>query len=69
MTRYKIRFGLTRQVFIALFGFSGLLASMANVSNFTACLSLNNQPCMARKYLHFFNYHVAIDNRRYLLLL
>ena len=34
-----------------LLSFSGSLSSMTNVSNFTRCLSLNNQPCMTRLIL------------------
>ena len=35
-------FRLVKQVFIALLNFSGSLGSMANVSDFAACISLNN---------------------------
>ena len=35
-------FRLIKQVFIALLSFSGSLGSMANVSNFATCISLNN---------------------------
>ena len=31
---------------IGLLSFSRSLASMANIYNFTTCISLNNQPCM-----------------------
>ena len=48
---YKIMFRLIKQVFIALLSFSGLLAIMANVSSFTTCSCLNNQPCMTRSTL------------------
>ena len=44
-------FGLIKKSFIALLSFSGLIASMANTSNFTACISFNNQPCMTRPTL------------------
>ena len=37
-------FRLIKQVFVALSSFSGSLPSIANVSNFTTCISLNNQP-------------------------
>ena len=37
-------FRLIKQVFIELLSFSGSLPSMDNVSNFTTCISLNNQP-------------------------
>ena len=40
-------FRLNKQVFIALLPFIGSLASMANISRFTTCRSLNNLPCMA----------------------
>ena len=39
-------FGLIRQVFIALLNFSRLLPSVADVSDQTKCLSLNDEPCM-----------------------
>ena len=39
-------FTLIKQVFIALLSSSGSLTSMANVSNFRTCMSLNNQSCM-----------------------
>ena len=42
---------LIKQVFIALLSFSGSLAGIANVSNLTTCISLNNQPCMTRPTL------------------
>ena len=38
-------------MFIWLLSFSGSLTSMANVSSHTACISLNNQPCVARSTL------------------
>ena len=41
-------FRLIKQGFIALLSFSESIASMANVSNFITCISLNNQPCMTR---------------------
>ena len=46
-------------MFIALSSFSGQLASMAKVSNFTTCIFLNNQLCMTRATLtdlHFQEY-------------
>ena len=42
---------LIRQVFFVLLSFNKSLASIANVSNSTSCLSLNNQPCMTRPTL------------------
>ena len=39
-----------QKMFIGL-SFSGSLASMVNVSSLTTCISLNNQPCMARPTL------------------
>ena len=48
-------FRLIKKVFNALLIFSGSLASMANVSNYTKCLSLNNQSCMTRPTLIDFN--------------
>lgn len=41
-------FRLIKQVFIGLLSFSGSLTSMVHGSNFTTCISLNYQPCMAR---------------------
>ena len=38
-------------MFIWLLSFSGSLTSMANVSSPTTCISLNNQPCVARSTL------------------
>ena len=38
-------------MFIGLLSFSRSLASMASVSNFRTCISLNNQPCMTRRAL------------------
>ena len=37
--------------FIWLLSFSESLPNMANVSNFTIFISLNNQPCMTRTTL------------------
>ena len=37
---------LIKLIFIALLSFSGSLAGIANVSNLTTCISLNNQSCM-----------------------
>ena len=42
---------LIKQVFIALLSFSGSLASMADASNLTTCMSLNNQRCMTQPTL------------------
>ena len=39
-------FKLIKQVFIALLSSSRSLTSMANISNFRTCISLNNQSCM-----------------------
>ena len=44
-------FGLIKKAFLALLSFSGSMASMANASNFSTCISLNNQLCMARHTL------------------
>ena len=44
-------FRLIKQVFMALLSFSGSLACMANVPNFTTFTSLNNQPCKTRPTL------------------
>ena len=35
-------------MFIRLLSFSGTLASICNVSNFTTCKYLNNQRCLTR---------------------
>ena len=53
---YKIMLRLGKQVFIALLKFSGL-ASMVTVSEHTKCISLINQPCMARPTLTDLNPH------------
>ena len=58
-------FRVIKQVFIALLGFSGSLASIANVSNFTRCMSLNNQPCMTRPTLIDLNPDECIQELRY----
>ena len=42
---------LIKRVFVALLSFSGSLASIANVSNFTPCISINNEPCTTRSTL------------------
>ena len=39
-------FGFIKQVIVTLLIFSGSSANFANVSNFTTCISLNNQPCI-----------------------
>ena len=44
---YKV-FGFVKQAFIELLRFSGSINSIANYSNFLACISLNNQPCMTK---------------------
>ena len=44
MIWYKTIFRLIKQEFIALLSFSGSLASIASVSNFKTCISLNIQP-------------------------
>ena len=44
-------FGFINKMFIALLSFSGWLASIGNISNWTICISLNNQPCMTRSTL------------------
>ena len=41
-------FRLIKQEFIALLSFSGSLTTIANISNFKTCISLNNQPLMTR---------------------
>ena len=48
-------FGFIKQGFFILLRFSGSLASMANVSNLTKCISLNNQPCMTRPTVNDLN--------------
>ena len=54
--QYKIIFGFIKQVFVTLASMvHGSLASMSNVSNFTTCISLNNQPCMARPTIIYLN--------------
>ena len=40
-----------KQIFSTLVSFSGLSASMVNVSYFTTCISLHNQPCITRHTL------------------
>ena len=39
------------KLFIELLNFSGSVASMAHLFNFTTFVSLNNQPCMNRPTL------------------
>ena len=41
-------FVFMKNMFIGLLSFNGSLASMNNVSSHTACISLNNQLCVAR---------------------
>ena len=39
-------FRCIKQVLITLLIFNRSLANMVNVSNFTTCIPLNNQPCI-----------------------
>ena len=56
-------FRLIKQVVISLLSFSESLSSMANVSNFTTYISLNNQPCMTRPTLiDLFLMNIVKDN-------
>ena len=48
-------FKIIKKMVIELLSFGGTLASMPNVSKFTACIFLNNQPCMAGSTLIDFN--------------
>lgn len=48
-------FRVIKQVFIALINFRGSLAGMANASNFTTYISLNNQSCITRPTLNDLN--------------
>ena len=43
--------GVVEKMLIGLLSFSESLASMANASNFTRWISLNDQPCMTRPTL------------------
>ena len=52
---HEIMFRFIKQGFFTLLRFSGSLASMANVSNLTKCISLNNQPCMTRPTVNDLN--------------
>ena len=64
---------LIKQILIRMLSFSRSLASMVNGSDHTKCISLNNQPCMARptlinlnpdKYyqvLHYYPFIVNLD--------
>ena len=44
-TRYKIKFGLIKKIFI------GLLTVLVNGSNHRKCVSLSNQKCMIQPTL------------------
>ena len=44
----EIIFTVIKHVFIGLSKFSGFLAIITNVSKFTTCISLNDQPCVTR---------------------
>ena len=44
-------FRFIKNMFNGLLSFSGSLASMTNVSIFTKCTFVNNQPCMTRPAL------------------
>ena len=44
-------FRLIKQVFMSLLSFSGTFASMANVSNITTVMSLNNHQYVTRRTL------------------
>ena len=66
-------FRLIKEAFMALLSFSGSLASMVHVSNFTTCLSLSDQQCMTRptlidlnadkhnQGLHYYRFIVHLD--------
>ena len=56
---------LIKQVFIALLSLSGTLASTDNVSNFTTCISLSNQPCTTRPTLIDLNHDEYNQRLRY----
>ena len=45
-------FRLIEQVYLGLVSCRGLLASMANTSSLTTCISLNNQPWITRPLLY-----------------
>ena len=44
-------FRFIKQVLITLSSFGESFAKMANISNFTTCISLNNQPCITKTTL------------------
>ena len=58
-------YGWIRKVLIALWRFSGSLASMAHVSNFITCISLNNLPYMTRPTLTNLNINEYNQGLRY----
>lgn len=41
-------FKFINQNFFLLLSFNGLLAHYAKISDFTKCISLNSEPCLAR---------------------
>ena len=43
---YETMFGFIKTIFTGFLKFCLQLASMVNVSSFTTCTYLNNQPCM-----------------------
>ena len=47
-------FGFIKVAFIII------LASIVNVSNHTKCVSLSNQPCLARSPIHTDEYYVGL---------
>ena len=62
-------FKFFKQAFIALLSFIGSLALVANVSDHTKCVSLKNEPCIARatlidlnlEELHRYPFMVSLD--------
>ena len=68
-------FRFIKQVYITLLSFSRSLASMANVANFSTCMSLIDQPCMTRPspidlnldeynhQLHYYSFMVNLYRR------
>ena len=46
INKIKYYLDLLKKMFVGWLSFNKLSASMADVSNFTKCVSLNNRPCM-----------------------
>lgn len=54
-------FGLIKKVFVVLLSFVGSIAFVANVSDFTKCIFVNNEPSLTglnSNGLHYYPFNV-----------